>query len=94
MEMKKKNNQITEENYGGTQFKMKVKFDNGIFAMFKPMRVTREQQALPNQIYYAEYERHTSEIAAYHLDKLVNSSVSNGRTIFLIQFCFLQPFSF
>lgn len=58
-----------EETEGGTQFKLTVTFDNDVVALFKPMRVSREQQALPNQIYFAEYERHTSEIAAFHVDR-------------------------
>ncbi|XP_031624731.1 extracellular serine/threonine protein CG31145-like [Contarinia nasturtii] len=60
-----------DETEGGTQFKLTVTFDNGVMALFKPMRVSREQEALPNQMYFAEYERHTSEIAAYHLDKVL-----------------------
>lgn len=50
---------------------MKTYYDNGVVAMMKPKRMSREQQAAPNQIYFAEFERHTSEIAAFHLDRLV-----------------------
>lgn len=60
-----------EEKEGGTQFKLTITYDNDVKALFKPMRVTREQQALPNQLYFCEYERHTSEIAAFHLDRFV-----------------------
>lgn len=58
-----------EEIHSGKQFKLEVIFRNSIDAVFKPMRVARDQQALPNQHFNAEYERHTSEIAAYHLDR-------------------------
>lgn len=36
---------------------------------FVDLRFPREQQALPDQMQYAEFERHTSEIAAFHLDR-------------------------
>lgn len=32
-------------------------------------RFPREQQASLDQMQYAEFERHTAEIAAFHLDK-------------------------
>lgn len=61
-----------EKTDGDTQFRMIVKFSNDVVALFKPIRVTRKQQALPNQMYFTEYERHTSEIASFTLDRLVS----------------------
>lgn len=61
----------TEETDTGSQFKLRTIFENDVIAMFKPKRTSREQQAQPNQIHLAEYERHTSEIAAFHLDRFV-----------------------
>lgn len=52
--------QVDDDN---PQFRMTVKFTNDVVALFKPIRMPREQQALPNQWYFAEYERHNSEIA-------------------------------
>lgn len=64
--------QFLEEIVGAKQFKLRVSFDNDIEALFKPKRVTRQQEALPNQMYFVNYDRHTSEIAAFHLDRLVD----------------------
>lgn len=62
------------------QFRMVVKFVNHVEALFKPIRVTFEQQA-DNQMYIPEYEKHTSEIAAYHVDRLVFFAlISNRKT--------------
>lgn len=62
----------------GSQFKLQILFDNKVIALFRPKRTSREYQAPPNQVHIAEYERHTSEIAAFHLDRFV---VINDLTI-------------
>lgn len=68
---------VAEEVETKGMFKLKITFDNDVVALFKPMRVRREQEALPNQLYFDLYERHTSEIAAFHLDRFVVPNVSN-----------------
>ena len=58
---------------GGTQFKLLVNLQDGGEAMFKPMRFPRSQGTLPNHYQFNDFERHTAEIAAFHLDKLLVS---------------------
>lgn len=73
--------------------KLKITFDNDVVALFIPMRVRREQEALPNQLYFDLYERHTSEIAAFHLDRFVVLNIFQCCFQFLpILFTIISPF--
>ena len=58
---------------GGTQFKLFINLQDGGEAMFKPMRFPRSQGTLPNHYQWNDFERHTAEIAAFHLDRLLVS---------------------
>ncbi|XP_070581205.1 extracellular serine/threonine protein kinase FAM20C-like isoform X2 [Ptychodera flava] len=68
------NQEIAEvdEKNGGTQVKLIIDYVDGGQALFKPWKVPRDYQTIPDHFYFSDIERHNAEIAAFHLDRILD----------------------
>ncbi|XP_068107515.1 extracellular serine/threonine protein kinase FAM20C-like [Hyperolius riggenbachi] len=57
---------------GGTQLKLVMTFPNYGQALFKPMKQERDQERPADFFYFSDFERHNAEIAAFHLDRILD----------------------
>uniref|UniRef100_A0A8C4H8U5 FAM20A golgi associated secretory pathway pseudokinase n=1 Tax=Dicentrarchus labrax TaxID=13489 RepID=A0A8C4H8U5_DICLA len=56
----------------GHHLKLALKMQNFAKAMFKPMRQQRDEETPEDFFYFVDFQRHNAEIAAFHLDRVLD----------------------
>ncbi|XP_029383256.1 pseudokinase FAM20A [Echeneis naucrates] len=56
----------------GHHLKLALKMRNFAKAMFKPMRQERDDETPEDFFYFIDFQRHNAEIAAFHLDRILD----------------------
>ncbi|XP_030256083.1 pseudokinase FAM20A isoform X2 [Sparus aurata] len=56
----------------GHHLKLALKMQNFAKAMFKPMRQQRDEETPEDLFYFVDFQRHNAEIAAFHLDRILD----------------------
>ncbi|CAG04418.1 unnamed protein product, partial [Tetraodon nigroviridis] len=56
----------------GHHLKLTLKMQNYAKAMFKPMRQQRDEETPEDFFYFIDFQRHNAEIAAFHLDRILD----------------------
>ncbi|RXM33827.1 Pseudokinase FAM20A [Acipenser ruthenus] len=56
----------------GHHLKLSLKFQDFGKAMFKPMRQERDEETPEDFFYFIDFQRHNAEIAAFHLDRILD----------------------
>nr|XP_033789595.1 extracellular serine/threonine protein kinase FAM20C-like [Geotrypetes seraphini] len=62
----------TVQKSGGTQLKLVMNLQNYGQALFKPMKQSRYKETSADFFYFSDFERHNAEIAAFHLDRILD----------------------
>uniref|UniRef100_A0A452T023 FAM20A golgi associated secretory pathway pseudokinase n=1 Tax=Ursus maritimus TaxID=29073 RepID=A0A452T023_URSMA len=63
---------LTVVKPSGVHLKLVLRFSDFGKAMFKPMRQQRDEETPADFFYFIDFQRHNAEIAAFHLDRILD----------------------